>query len=417
MPTDQKITDLVDKPAPVAGDLFVLVDPADTTMGPTGTNKRSTLGHIAASIKTMLGLAPSATTDTTNASNITAGTLPAGRLPALTGDVTTPAGSVATTLANTAVTPGTYTYSTITVDSKGRVVFSTSGTTPPSTPPGGSTGQLQVNNGGAFAGMGGSVVATSGNILTLTAPTINDIPLVVKGAGASGVLTQWQDNSGNLVLAIAVAKQVTIAAGTAFVVSGAGSNFTINDAGGYSWTTQRANAATGSQVVHVFTAVNQQTGTASFLGYQWHCGESSFGSGSRNHTAWSHPGGVVMTLDRWIRPVFAQPNIATIAAGPGAGTGAAVSLTGNEISGAIYLNTGTTPTASATVLTVTFSHALPATPCNVLLTPANGAAAALTGAGQVWADASLLTTGGFGVFAGTALVASRSYVWFYRVHG
>ena len=62
-----------------------------------------------------------------NASNLTAGTLPVGRLPAFTGDAAVAAGTASITLANSGVTAGTY--KSVTVDAKGRVTAGTNPTT------------------------------------------------------------------------------------------------------------------------------------------------------------------------------------------------------------------------------------------------------------------------------------------------
>jgi hypothetical protein len=92
------------------------------------------------SCSNLSGVAASCSTDTTNAANISSGALPAGRMPALTGDVTTSAGAVATTLATVNSNTGSFGDSThvpaITVNGKGLITAVTSTAISGSTPPG-----------------------------------------------------------------------------------------------------------------------------------------------------------------------------------------------------------------------------------------------------------------------------------------
>ena len=92
-----------------------------------------------------------------NASNLTAGTLSAARLPAFTGDASVAAGTSTITLSNSGATAGTY--KSVTVDAKGRV---TAGTNPTTLAGYGITDALQ--NGGSYGTVTFSNwVRTSGN--------------------------------------------------------------------------------------------------------------------------------------------------------------------------------------------------------------------------------------------------------------
>ena len=114
-----------------------------------------------------------------------------------------------------------------------------------------------------------------------------------------------------------------------------------------------------------------------------------------------------------VRKIIGGSSAPTLAAGTGAGTSPTVAIVGTDMAGRITITTGTSPTAAATVVTVTFNIEYGAAPY-VSLTPANANAAALALASRPYPSASTTTT--FVITAGTAaLAASTQYVFNYHV--
>lgn len=99
---------------------------------------------------------------------------------------------------------------------------------------------------------------------------------------------------------------------------------------------------------------------------------------------------------------------ASFVAGTGAGTTPTLTIFGREAAATLSVLTGTSPTASAVIGTFTYNVAFP-TGSIVSFCPANAAAAALTGTGQIF---MIGTTGAFTLTAGSAaLAASTTYLW------
>lgn len=98
----------------------------------------------------------------------------------------------------------------------------------------------------------------------------------------------------------------------------------------------------------------------------------------------------------------------TVAAGTGAGSSPTVSVSGHDAAFTLSVTTGTLPTLSATIATVTFNTAYGSAP-HFSLTPSNANTSLLNGVTMVTPSS---TTGTFVLTAGTtALTAATAYTW------
>jgi len=209
-------------------------------------------------LPTWATLAGSAYVDTTNASNISSGTLPAGRLPAFSGEVTSSIGSAVLALTPTGVSAGAYNViqsgvarvPQVTVDSKGRlsnvtmVALAASAVTDTTNATNISSGTLAAGRLPASGATAATYGATTPQFLTVTVDTYGRITAISKQSDY--VAYTLPTATASVLGGVKIGSNLTITGGvlsadatplpiaTASVLGGikVGSNLTINAVSG-----------------------------------------------------------------------------------------------------------------------------------------------------------------------------------------
>ena len=247
---------------------------------PTSTGLGGVLSSTASShqFATAIAANTGVVTYTQPAFTDVSGSVAAGQMPALTGDVTTSAGAVATTLATVNASPGSTTCSSVTTNGKGLVTANTSG----------SCSALTVANNSSTATVVNKLAVLTGAPSTATVATTssldNVIGVVSSGAGTTGNATVAQNGSQSCVFDGATTAGDLVVASTS--------------SGGDCHDTGSTSQPTGAQTIGIVQSTNGSGGTYSLVILNFpYANTSGGGSGTVTSIATTSPitGGTITT--------------------------------------------------------------------------------------------------------------------------
>ena len=416
-----------------------------------------TVGSLAGLLKATAGVISAATAGTDyltptgsgagltslNASNLSSGTVPAAQMPALTGDVTTTAGAVATTLASVITAAGpigsTSVVPVITYDAKGRLTTVTTATITPA-----AIGALPASGGTTnYLALWSSATAlTSSQYLpAANHPALTGDVTTVAGALAATIAAnavtyaKFQQVAasslvGNATGSLANATGITLGATLAFSgsalqtaahtgdITTAANSFATTIATGA--VTDTKSSVTWKPTTKVVATTNQAiTGLFTVDGYTLVAGDIALLTGQ---TTASQNGPWVAASGAWARPTW-WPSAGTLQAFYGAqfivttGTANGGSEWYVSTTGAITIDTtsvtitkmayGTFTATSLVATTTTFNGA-------ALTWPASNAAGVLLNAGTgalSWAMAATRVYGGVGASTAVTAASATTFAW------